>query len=803
MFWPGALPAPQLSGDTAVYPEVAAGIDLVVRTSPIDGMAQYLVVKDRAAASSPLLSNLVLTWTATGVSLRKSPAGGLDAVAADGSVAFTVPVPQMWGSALGVTAGTGVTAAEKARDVVARPIEAKTAVVGVELAGNRLQLTPSRAMLDDPATVYPVVIDPIIYERKMRWAMVWSDGQSFDNAPDSTNARVGYDGWSGMKKSRVYYQMSTTGPWNGKDIIKADFRHRQIHSPNGGANRVDCNLGSYGPPVELGFTGVIPGGVSWSNQPAWLQTIASNGFAVGSSAFCNDQREQSWEITDWVRGHQGYNNITFGLRSANESDRDGWRQYTHVSKEGWPYPVLVVEYNTRPDVPGAPWVSNRLWDNQPIANIPQPEFRSTVRDGDGGQVRAVHLIQQVPDPDGRTYPVVELPGTMVNSGDTSVSKPFWNLCNCTFEVWARAEDGTGRSADGPRTTFAVDTINPDAPSVTGQSTRAYVGQRIEVTLSSTSSDVIGYKWSAGSNSLAQYVAANGTAPVTVLVPTSAPGPLDMYAVAVDRAGLESATTHRGPIVTVMAPPVGHRYTLDGSMADQPGPNTTGVPLFSPLDWMADLTANGAWYHNDPNDLGSGVNVCTDKAYRLSTQFVRSATPIVDTTGSFSVMAWAQVDPAGLITTGDRRGVLSLPLPNAWPKNAMTLGLHKKQSGAMVWAFGVANGQGSANEMVWADSTVVAQAGQWVHLMGVYNKGQNKLEFFVNGQTVTEVPFTGTVPMSDYLGVGMAPPTDPATADAQWIGRIDDVRTFPGVESIDIARNIVQGAPDMVACPGAN
>lgn len=273
LFWPTALPAPQVAGDTAVYREVARGIDLAVRTSPVDGVSQYLVVKDRAAAADPFLSNLSLRYTTSGVTLRKTAAGGVDAVGADGQVAFTMPTLQMWGSAKGASAGAGASPAEKTKDVLVRAVEAKTAPVGVDVTATELRLSASRQLLDDPATVFPVVIDPGWYEQKMRWAMVWSDGQSFNNPADSTNARVGYDGWQGMKKSRVYYQMWSGGPWNGKQIVSAKFQHMQIHSPNGGANRVDCNLGSYGPNVELGFTGMIPDGVSWSKQPAWLETM--------------------------------------------------------------------------------------------------------------------------------------------------------------------------------------------------------------------------------------------------------------------------------------------------------------------------------------------------------------------------------------------------------------------------------------------------------------------------------------------------------------------------------------------------
>nr|WP_309244438.1 hypothetical protein [Micromonospora parastrephiae] len=56
--WPGgALPTPSVSGDSATYPEVLAGVDLVVRATAT-GFTHALVIKSAAAAANPALREI-------------------------------------------------------------------------------------------------------------------------------------------------------------------------------------------------------------------------------------------------------------------------------------------------------------------------------------------------------------------------------------------------------------------------------------------------------------------------------------------------------------------------------------------------------------------------------------------------------------------------------------------------------------------------------------------------------------------------------------------------------------------------
>lgn len=60
------------------------------------GYAQYLVVKSRTAAANPAVRRVALGLRTEGLRLRATPAGGLVARDADGTVAFAAPVSQLW-----------------------------------------------------------------------------------------------------------------------------------------------------------------------------------------------------------------------------------------------------------------------------------------------------------------------------------------------------------------------------------------------------------------------------------------------------------------------------------------------------------------------------------------------------------------------------------------------------------------------------------------------------------------------------------------------------------------------------------
>ncbi|MEV7871272.1 LamG domain-containing protein, partial [Streptomyces sp. NPDC088124] len=179
--WPGALPAPELSGSTATYREVLPGVDLRMGAQE-DGFTQLLVVKSAEAAASEKLAALRLELASEGVDVRETAEGGLAAVdrGAQGAV-FEAPKPMMWDSSTPSGDGTGAarrrTAVEEGVGAAREPgagESGRLAAVGVAVpaTGDALVLTPDAEMLSDAATVYPVFIDPQWYSpRASAWTM--------------------------------------------------------------------------------------------------------------------------------------------------------------------------------------------------------------------------------------------------------------------------------------------------------------------------------------------------------------------------------------------------------------------------------------------------------------------------------------------------------------------------------------------------------------------------------------------------------------------------------------------------------
>ncbi|MGW2837775.1 FG-GAP-like repeat-containing protein [Streptomyces sp. NPDC001493] len=99
MSWPGELPAPRIDGDTALYPEVLDGVDLLL-TARDSGFTHVLVVHDAAAAAALADTDLSYRLSSPDLSFH------LDAVThavtaedASGEEIAVSPTPFLWDSA--------------------------------------------------------------------------------------------------------------------------------------------------------------------------------------------------------------------------------------------------------------------------------------------------------------------------------------------------------------------------------------------------------------------------------------------------------------------------------------------------------------------------------------------------------------------------------------------------------------------------------------------------------------------------------------------------------------------------------
>jgi hypothetical protein len=89
--WRGSMPPPQVTGNTATYPSVTPGTDVVVTSTPA-GLQQNTVLTSRPGTAVSYTVPIKMR----GLSTRVKHGAGVDFVDNNGIVVATMPEPQMW-----------------------------------------------------------------------------------------------------------------------------------------------------------------------------------------------------------------------------------------------------------------------------------------------------------------------------------------------------------------------------------------------------------------------------------------------------------------------------------------------------------------------------------------------------------------------------------------------------------------------------------------------------------------------------------------------------------------------------------
>ena len=593
--WRRALPEPVLSGPTATYPEVLPDVDLVLQAG-VEGFSTYLVVKTPEAAANPELAELSFALSASGVSASENAAGEFEAKDGQGRLIFAGPQARMWDSSGRDSAPAQPSAADRspspsptatpgrktppsskvaldidAGDVIEEPMESRSAEMPVEVSGSQLRVTPDHELLRGSETVYPVVIDPGISKavRRTYWTMVWSNGMKFPNHA-TEHARVGYDDWEDDKKSRVFYRFDTTA-FAGKHILSAVFTHKQIHSP-----QFACG-GTAAPAVQLGRTAVISSSTAWPG-PTWYATLDSNSTIHGHRDTCAGYTLQEWNAEAGVEQAVAAKSsqLTLGLRSADETDKWGWRNYDNDAS----YPVLSVVYNSIPNKPSSVKISEPSTScvasaaSAPVISDATPTFQGYLTDADGASADMKARFEVFTS--SGTSPIWQvMHPTAVASGTTvRVTIPPGELAdNTVYKFRVRAEESIATTPAeatdfGPYSGycyFKVDTGRPAPPKVTSttyppldpDNAVGYGGIGIVGSFTfGGDADVIAYQYRVNDRALQSATPATPGAPATVSIWPDKFGVNVLHVYSKDAAGNISTTLDYGFKVARGSAPVG-------------------------------------------------------------------------------------------------------------------------------------------------------------------------------------------------------------------------------------------------------
>ncbi|SDM58724.1 LamG-like jellyroll fold domain-containing protein [Nonomuraea jiangxiensis] len=720
MSWPGPLPEPVLDGSTATYPEVLPGVDLKI-TAWVLGYSEVLVVKTREAAKNQALRKLRFGTRVTGVTLRETDTGGIEAVTSAGTPVFHSPTPMMWDSSGGVREDVRMQA-------VSPPVDGRRAAMGVEVTPGQVAVLPDPALLTGSEVEFPVYIDPQWSGAKQAWTYVdrafpqqeyWNSGHQ----PEAGN----YGG--GVKRS--FWRMDSDNV-NGKHILKATFRITQ-----------DKSWGCTSSPqaVELWLTGGISTATTWAKQPAWrerLDTVASD---AGYSSSCPDESIE-FDVTSAVTSAaaSGWSSTTFGMRDGDDIDSStyGWKGFQN-------YPRLVIDYNTRPAVPTgigtSPGTPCATGAGRPYVNAGDAANRLRLKariydpDKTNDQVRAEFSFRRL-NPDTQQWEdrTSTLPGDG-KTGYVASSQPVDRelllpvLANgWTYSYRVRSYDGTDASAWTGWCEFAVDTTDPATlpqvaspvyPPDTPDDWKGGVGSAGAFTFTpgTGDTDVAGFRYALDEPALAtpatQVAIPAGQTSVTVQIAPRHDWLNTLYVFPVDRAGN-----------------VGQRYaTYDFYV--QAGRDAVGRWRLDETSGTGAADSAGA----NPVTLAGGVRWTGGRvggALQLDGATVHGTTagPAVRTDAGFTVAAWARLENDGVDST-----VLS-------QAGTRASGFQLSYSAAdQRWVFNRHATDTDDTQIVRAMSNTAPRLRVWTHLVGVYDAPARQLRLYVNGVLQSTAAFT--------------------------------------------------------------
>lgn len=322
--WPNPLPTPTVVGSTATYHDVVPHGDLVV-TATITGFEHSVVLRERPAGPLEITTPIVTD----GANLVDQAASGVAVKTDAGATVVNAPGPLMWDSS------------ENSQGDPDKVSPVATSV-GENAAGtDTLTLSPDTSFLADPATQYPVTVDPSFSVGTFGDTWVQNAGYTTSQVT-SDELRAGtYD--SGTHKARSFIKFDVAQVVNTR-VLSANMVLRNFSSNSCTASAIRAE------PVNASW---ILGDLTWANQPAVDATkFGDYSPARGYNSSCVGG-DATWDVTPLAQGWADGSVLKQGVRlkAVNETSNASWRLYRAGNYGAPTVPQLNVTYTTAPSVP--------------------------------------------------------------------------------------------------------------------------------------------------------------------------------------------------------------------------------------------------------------------------------------------------------------------------------------------------------------------------------------------------------------------------------------------------------------------
>ncbi|MBB5868103.1 hypothetical protein F4553_001482 [Allocatelliglobosispora scoriae] len=770
MSWPGVLPAPTVADDSATYPEVLSGVDLVVRATRT-GFTHVLVVKTPQAAANPALKEIrfAIGGDAT---VQATPDGGMLAKIRSRVVATASPAV-MWDSTEVVTGPAAEIAARTGEKPEFKGVKsthaapgdtAKEAPVHARATSSReFVLRPDAKLLAAPASAFPLFIDPPWSTVKSRWAYATNNGSS---NTDYSVARVGRNPDTGAL-FRSFFDFPV-GALAGKYVHDAYVAMKLTHSWSCGDTENDMYY-------TQGITATMKTSWTATSLNSWLSSTMSHANEAGG---CSDSPQPDQDrnftgpnVTYAINAHAAASatNITIGfVAGANatwEAIQDRWKRWLPGNA------VLVVDFSSYPGQPTGLQVAGVACPGSGVMSIgtSTPTLSAVFPDADGSQtMSAAFEWLEVPangvyddtTPRKTAPPAVSAPAN--TRGTTSALSGI--IAGKTYAYRVRHTDPAPYNLVSPWSpwcTFAMDDTVPGAPSITAVTLPTGPGTGGVFTLSTVlpaDADVVKFRYGWSSPPLLE-ATATGTTTKTATISVTVPkyGQNILYVHAIDATGNKGNDSSRSMTVSRPSPAVA-RWGLETypgttsamALADRQPALAGNTPL---------TTYGGATWQPDAR-LMNGATMRLDG----TTGYLRTTGPVLDTTKSFSVAAWVRptnLDDYHNIATQRDDLYTRFNLYTYWDKYCFA-------------------SNGSATEYVdpiFTCATAPAQLNVWTHVAGVWDSADGgKLRIYVNGVLAgPEVADPTSWAADGPVVIGRWELWD--EDDSYWAGDIADVQLF--------------------------
>ncbi|RSM44716.1 hypothetical protein DMB66_52045, partial [Actinoplanes sp. ATCC 53533] len=559
--WAKSLPAPSIDKNNAIYQLTET--EALVLTATSDGFEQSL----KLSAPPTSAPRQRLGFDMTGLTMVANDTGGYDFVKTGGegeatsTVVFTMPKPRMYSS---------LVVNEERMQVQTVPVTLATDEDGSQY----LDLSAGMPFLTDPATVYPVWIDPTV-SSVSRYGDTYVTEADSDSHVSDSDLRIGVSAAGNIRRSLVRFKTTSSVP-SGSHVTSATLKLWNNYSGS-------CTARSlYAYPVTESYT---LSSATWANQPSYTTSYAgSASYAYGNEDLGCANATGSMTVTSMVQAWVSGTLADYGLllKAGSESSTAYTKYFCSMNIDATAdtsctitarYPTLSVVYNTYPGTPASgtfsPKVSGTTTDSYlskatVYTTSLTPTFTAKASNADGGKVTLqVKLSRDVNYTSEGTGEITTITSSAVNPGaKATVKVPSGVLSSgqhVMYQMRTRVTNGAGGydySAWTPSslssttsTKFALNTGMPAAPTISCGSFPAGIwtpptASTTSCALDTASSDGAGYYWGLDDPStpnLAPDSSNSGSAVTVSTIPTKVLGWHTLYVRSRDTALHRSAT----------------------------------------------------------------------------------------------------------------------------------------------------------------------------------------------------------------------------------------------------------------------